>query len=83
MPKKINKDESAVNTTAAVAYQIMPVPEDMVPPAFFPNKATGDIEPYANVDGKYIPYDEAQVIFLERKIEALKKQLEALKAKLK
>ena len=76
MPKK-----KTVTTTVTTPYQITTIPEEMLPPAYFPNKKTGDVEPYANVDGKYVPYDEAQIIFIERKIEVLKKQLALLKNK--
>jgi hypothetical protein len=77
MPKKPVKKTETVNTT--VPYQL--IPEDLVPPAYFLDKKTGDIVPYGNVDGKYVPYEKAQIVFLERKIDLLQKQLNSLKEK--
>jgi len=51
------------------------IPEDKLPPVYIEG------EPFCIIREKYVPYDEAQVVFQERKIKKEQAKLVYLKAK--
>lgn len=57
------------------------IKDEDLPPAYIMNKDTREIEVKCVIDNEYVPYDEAQIIFQERRIEREQLKLEKLKNK--
>jgi len=76
----INKDTTNLTSSVEVKIEQKPewaMDEADIPPAYING------EPMCVVDGKYVPYDEAQIIYQQRKVDREQAKLTYLKAKLK
>lgn len=83
-----NKEEEQIQpqTTSSLeaSLQAARTIEDVnLEPVYLKNKDTGSPEPYYIINNKYVPCDEAQIIFQEQKIAKEQKKLEELKLKIK